>query len=459
MPITPTFFADMVRENSMSSGTGAMNLIGPPPGYRAFTGVVPADTSFHYCIAGVTQSAEWESGVGSINSSGQLVRSSVSASSANGAKVDFANGTKTVSLTVAAAWFDAVQSGGGAANMPPLDVDGASHLTAVEIIPPVGMTNSAGGDDGVNTVLQTITARFNNGITGHSNYYDMISGWGINCAANFTAKNTALPAISDRIESKYAIGGAGGFFAFERHMSMLATPAQSQTEYRFFTAGIPHDKTKWASQSDIGLRASQIYFSSVRADGVGAQRVIMDFRPGSNTISLNRDGVENAPRILWDQNNRQVLVQLNAAGNAYLSLGFINDRDEMTHSNPYYLVAAPVMSIVGLKSSFTHLHLSPAANDVVRYCTANGAVTGSITGERFDMNATGDALMDYRNLGAGKAVIDLVAATGGGEYRVNGVKVVGARGAALPANATDLATALTLVNAIKARMVAHGLVA
>jgi hypothetical protein len=42
---------------------------------------------------------------------------------------------------------------------------------------------------------------------------------------------------------------------------------------------------------------------------------------------------------------------------------------------------------------------------------------------------------------------------------VNGVKVLGARGAALPADATDLATAITLVNAIKARMTAHGLVA
>lgn len=46
-------------------------------------------------------------------------------------------------------------------------------------------------------------------------------------------------------------------------------------------------------------------------------------------------------------------------------------------------------------------------------------------------------------------------------FAVNGNKVVGARGASLPANATDLATAIALVNAIKARMVVtggHGLV-
>jgi hypothetical protein len=45
------------------------------------------------------------------------------------------------------------------------------------------------------------------------------------------------------------------------------------------------------------------------------------------------------------------------------------------------------------------------------------------------------------------------------ELWVNGQKVIGTRGAALPADATDLPTAIALANAIKARMVAHGLVA
>lgn len=48
------------------------------------------------------------------------------------------------------------------------------------------------------------------------------------------------------------------------------------------------------------------------------------------------------------------------------------------------------------------------------------------------------------------------------EFRVAGTKVVGTRGAALPSDATDLASVITLANAIKARMKAtggHGLVA
>jgi hypothetical protein len=42
---------------------------------------------------------------------------------------------------------------------------------------------------------------------------------------------------------------------------------------------------------------------------------------------------------------------------------------------------------------------------------------------------------------------------------VNGHKVVGTQGTSLPADATDLASALALINSIKARLVAHGLVA
>lgn len=55
--------------------------------------------------------------------------------------------------------------------------------------------------------------------------------------------------------------------------------------------------------------------------------------------------------------------------------------------------------------------------------------------------------------------VDLQREFGGEGYMVNGTKVVGIQLSALSADATDLATALTLVNELKARMVSHGLVA
>lgn len=47
----------------------------------------------------------------------------------------------------------------------------------------------------------------------------------------------------------------------------------------------------------------------------------------------------------------------------------------------------------------------------------------------------------------------------GKTYKINGTQVVGAQGAAVSADATDLPTALTLVNELKARLRAHGLIA
>ena len=47
----------------------------------------------------------------------------------------------------------------------------------------------------------------------------------------------------------------------------------------------------------------------------------------------------------------------------------------------------------------------------------------------------------------------------GEAYRIAGTQVVGARQAGTPADATDLASALTLVNSLKAKLIAHGLIA
>lgn len=58
------FFADLVRETSWATGAGALALGGALPGHRSFAAAVPAGARFHYCIAGVTQPEEWETGEG-----------------------------------------------------------------------------------------------------------------------------------------------------------------------------------------------------------------------------------------------------------------------------------------------------------------------------------------------------------------------------------------------------------
>jgi hypothetical protein len=105
------FFADLVREHCHEGGGGALTPAGALPGHRAFAGTVPAETPFHYAIAGIAFAGEWEVGTGRIDGAGRLVRESVAASSNGGAAVDFTPGLKTLALTVGAGWFAACDAG------------------------------------------------------------------------------------------------------------------------------------------------------------------------------------------------------------------------------------------------------------------------------------------------------------------------------------------------------------
>lgn len=108
------FFADLVREHCHEGGAGALTPAGALPGHRAFADAVPADTSFHYAIAGIAFADEWEVGTGRIDGAGRLVRDSIAASSSGGAAVDFTPGLKTLALTVGADWFAARDAGAAA---------------------------------------------------------------------------------------------------------------------------------------------------------------------------------------------------------------------------------------------------------------------------------------------------------------------------------------------------------
>lgn len=101
------FFADLVREHCHEGGAGALTPAGALPGHRGFADAVPADTPFHYAIAGIAFAGEWEAGTGRIDGAGRLARDSVAASSNGGAAVDFTPGLKTLALTVGADWFAA----------------------------------------------------------------------------------------------------------------------------------------------------------------------------------------------------------------------------------------------------------------------------------------------------------------------------------------------------------------
>lgn len=96
--------ADLVKETTTTTGTGALTLGGAVSGFRAFSAVMAASDT---CFYGIIGGAEWEFGVGTYNTT--LTRTTVLASSNAGAAVNFSAGTKDVFITnpaIASPWSD-----------------------------------------------------------------------------------------------------------------------------------------------------------------------------------------------------------------------------------------------------------------------------------------------------------------------------------------------------------------
>ena len=109
--------ADRVRETTTSTGTGAITLSGTAPtSYQTFASAFgPAATLVPYAIVAVDGSGaptgEWEIGLGTLSGSTTLTRTTVLSSSAGGAAVSFAAGSKDVFVTMPASMMGVVSDG------------------------------------------------------------------------------------------------------------------------------------------------------------------------------------------------------------------------------------------------------------------------------------------------------------------------------------------------------------
>ncbi|MEA3016948.1 MAG: hypothetical protein QOI38_1670 [Sphingomonadales bacterium] len=139
------FFADLVRERSHGSGTGPLALAGAATGHRGFADVVPPGATFHYAIAGVTHPGQWETGEGSLDASGALLRTP-NASSEGGDPVDFLAGTKIVTLTVGAGWFASQQEAlGGKAALTGAAFTGPVSAPSLTLATPLALDQGGTG--------------------------------------------------------------------------------------------------------------------------------------------------------------------------------------------------------------------------------------------------------------------------------------------------------------------------
>jgi len=98
-----TYYANKVRETSITAGNGNMVLSGAPLGFKGFVDSIGADKTLTYHIYRQDTNFEWEIGVGYISSSGginQLVRQRVVSSSNSNNLVGFTSGTKFIETVI-----------------------------------------------------------------------------------------------------------------------------------------------------------------------------------------------------------------------------------------------------------------------------------------------------------------------------------------------------------------------
>jgi hypothetical protein len=110
------FYADRVKETTLTTGVGTYQLEGAAVGFRGF---VAAGAAAHQVIVVVTDNTDWEIIIGTVTDAtpDTLTRDRVLASSNAGAAVNWTSGAKNVVLTL-----DASTLGSMVRNRGPQDV-------------------------------------------------------------------------------------------------------------------------------------------------------------------------------------------------------------------------------------------------------------------------------------------------------------------------------------------------
>src|SRR3989442_289812 len=88
-------YGDRVKETSVTSGTGTLNLLGAQQGFQTFVAGIGSGNTCHYVI---TNGIDWEVGLGTVTAGtpDTLARTVVFSSSNAGSAVVWGSDTKTV---------------------------------------------------------------------------------------------------------------------------------------------------------------------------------------------------------------------------------------------------------------------------------------------------------------------------------------------------------------------------
>ena len=108
-PFQPTF-VDLVRNTTMTAGTGNFTLGAAVMGHTSFTAACAAGDSFYYSTIAVDKPTEREVGRGTLLADGTISRDPI-----GGVRTNFSPGAKTIALIAAAEWYSQIQAGPSAA--------------------------------------------------------------------------------------------------------------------------------------------------------------------------------------------------------------------------------------------------------------------------------------------------------------------------------------------------------
>lgn len=238
---------------------------------------------------------------------------------------------------------------------------------------------------------------FSNGPSGQENYRDQTWHAGWNWRGG-TRVDTALPAAGLSFESKFYQSGT---FASEFHLQGVDTAGGFHRWMSFF---LPHG----ADQSASGCSFSLKYLSF--ADQSNVQRIKFDL--GNATPLINLDGIQQ-----WlSTNNIPFAKQLNAAGNAFITILQLDDYDRVVYGAPVYVNASPDSQF----GSMLPINATGMTNNKsVIYAQSNAVTGNSYALQFYNLAATGKVIAAFGNNTAnGHVVVDLMNNAGTGDVMV-----------------------------------------